>query len=174
MKIVLVLLALALPALAADSPSARLIKDIDGAYEQRLDKPGKPGQPGEAEDRIELLRHDDNALYINAALSTPDAHRCFISGVALFENGVFVYRDPSPPLSGDQCTLTVSLSGDRLRLSDRLAPKGASTCRAQCSRASLGDYSISMAKREKIGNPGKVKGSREYARAIKAFEGMQR
>lgn len=174
MKIALILLALAFPAFAADSPSTRLIKDIEGAYEQRLDKPGKPGQPAEAEDRIELLRHGDDALYVNAALTTADAHRCFISGVALFENGAFVYRDPSPPLSGDQCTLSVSLSGDTLRLTDRLAPKGPSTCRAQCARASLGDYSIPVAKREKIGNVGKIKGSREYAKAIKAFEGMQR
>lgn len=174
MKIALILLALAIPALAADSPSTKLAKDIEGVYEQRLDKPGKPGQPAEAEDRIELLRHGDDALYINAALTTPDARRCFISGVALFEKGAFVYRDPSPPLSGDQCTLTVSLGGDTLRLGDRLAPKGPSTCSAQCSRASLGDYSIPMSRREKIGNVGKVKGSREYAKAIRAFEGMQR
>jgi hypothetical protein len=96
-------------------------------------------------------------------------------GVAAFEKGAFVYRDPSPPLSGDQCTLSLSLAGDTLRLTDRIAPKGPSTCRALCTtRASLGDYSIPMSKKEKIGNVAKVKGSKEYAKAIKAFEEMQR
>lgn len=175
MKIALILLALALPALAADSPSAKLIKDIEGSYEQRIDKPGKPGEKFEVDDRIDLLRLDDDSVYVHAGVTTPDGHRCTIYGVASYEKGALVYRDPSPPLSGDQCTLSISVAGDSLRVSDRLAPKGPSTCRALCTaRGSLGDYSVPLARREKIANPAKLKGSREYAKAIKAFEEMQR
>lgn len=175
MKLALILLALALPAVAADSPSAKLIKDIEGAYEQRIDKPGKPGDKFEVEDRIELLRLNDDSAYVHASLTTPEGHRCTVFGVASYEKGALVYRDPSPPLSGDQCTLSVSLAGDSLRITDRIAPKGPSTCRALCTtRSNLGDYSVPLARREKIGNAAKVKASREYAKAIKAFEEMQR
>lgn len=175
MQIALILLALlAMPAAAADAPAARLIKDVEGVYQHSFNA-GRAGQTFKAEDTVELLRRADNTLYVHAALTTPDGQRCTISGVASHEKGAFVYRDPNPPLSGDQCTLTVALAGDTLRLSDRIVPKGASTCRALCSaRSSLGDYAIPMSAREKIGNTARLKASREYAKAVKDFEEAQR
>lgn len=174
MKIALILLALALPAFAADSPSATLIKDIEGSYAQRLDA-GKPGQKFQSEDMVELVRHDDRHLYVHAALTTPAGQRCNIAGVAGYENGAFIYRDPNPPLSGDQCTLTISVAAGTLRLSDRRSPKEPSTCRALCTGgAILGEYAIPLASKVKTGNPARHKASREYIKAIKAFEEAQK
>lgn len=174
MKIALILLALALPATAADSPSTRLIKDLEGEYPHSINA-GKAGQTFKSDSRVALLRHDDSTMYVHVALTTADGQRCTIAGVAVFENGAFVYRDPRAPLSGDQCTLTVAQAGEALRLSDRIAGKGAGTCSAFCtSRASLGDYAIPMANREKIASPGRIKASKDYVKAVKAFEEAQR
>ena len=174
MKIALILLALALPAAAADSPSASLLKDIEGQYPHSISA-GKAGQKFQTDSLVELARIDDNSLYVHVALNTAEGQRCTIAGVATYEKGAFVYRDPSPPLSGDQCTLTVALAGDTLRLTDRIAPKGPGTCKGFCTgRAPMGDYAIPMSNREKIANMGKLKASKEYGKAVKAFEEAQR
>ena len=170
MKIALILLALALPAKAADLPSTKLIKDIEGEYAHSIGA-GKAGQTFKSDSRVELLRHGDSTMYVHLALTTPDGQRCTISGVASYERGAFVYRDPSPPLSGDQCTLTVAQVGDTLRLSDQVGVKGPGTCSAFCTtRTGLGVYAIPMANREKVASPARIKASKEYAKALKAFE----
>jgi hypothetical protein len=156
MKIALLLAALAVPALAADS--ATLIKDIEGVYKN-------------AEDVIEIVRRDDNHVYVHAALFSDKTHRCNMAGVATFESGSFIYRDPYAGLSDkQQCTLTVTLKGDKLRLTDRSAPNGPSTCGGPCGAGgSVGDYAISISKKDKISNLPKLKASKEYLKANKEF-----
>jgi hypothetical protein len=180
MKIALLLAALALPVHAAESPSLDLIKDIEGVYKNRFQNrivvPGKPDEKYEAEDVVEVLHHDDSHIYVGGTVTGVDGHRCNIAAIASYENGAFVYHDPNPKLSDKRsCMLTVSVKGDALHLSDRATPTGPSTCSALCGkRGSLGDYAIATGKKAKISYAPKLKSSKEYRKAVKAFEEAQR
>ena len=180
MKVVLMLAALALPVLAADAPSAKLIGDIEGVYKHRFPNriivPGKPDEKYEAEDVLEVVRHDDQHIYVHAALTFDNGHRCTLYGIAAYENGAFVYHDPNPNLSDKQiCMVTIAAKGETLTLTDRATPKGPSTCASLCgARGSLGDYSIAASKKSKITYLPKLKAGKEYRQAVKAYDEAQR
>ncbi len=167
-------LALALPVQSANAPSSKLIKDLEGVYQHRVPSkivvPGKPDEQYEAEDVVEILGHGENSAYLRASLTVNNGHRCSIAGIAGVENGRIVFRDPDPDLSAKlACVVTVSQQGDALLLTDRASPKGPSTCSALCgSRASLGEYSMPLSKKAKI-NVAKLKSSKEYQHAVKAY-----
>ena len=180
MKIALLLVALALPVHAAESPSHDLIKDVEGVYKNRFSNriviSGKPDEKYEAEDIIEVLQHDGSHIYVGGTVTGANGHRCNIAAIASYENGTFVYHDPNPNFSDKRsCMLTLSVKGDALHLSDRATPTGPSTCSALCGkRGSLGDYAIATSKKAKISYVPKLKASKEYRKAVKAFEEAQR
>jgi len=178
MKLALILFALAAPALAADTAASTMIKDLEGVYkhqfEQTIAVAGKPSEKSTVEDVVEIMRHDDNHLYIRIAIHAGNGHRCKVQGIAGLEGSAFVYRDPEPPLSGEQCTLSVARKGDQLVVTDRIKPNTVSTCSASCgARSSLGEYTIAADKKTPIA-AARVKGSKEYGKAVKAYEEMQR
>jgi hypothetical protein len=180
MKIVHMLAALALPVAAADSPSARLIGDIEGVYKHRYTSritiPGKPDEKYDVEDVVEVVHHDDAHIYVRAALTFDNGHRCGFHGIAGYENGVFVYHDPNPDLSDTQaCMVTIAAKGETLTLTDRATPKGPSTCKSLCgARGSLGDYTIAASHKAKISHLPHLKASKEYRQAVKAYEEAKR
>jgi hypothetical protein len=167
MKMALLLAAaLALPLHAAEPAAAQLAKDLEGAYKSGSANP---------DDTVEIVRHDDSRVFLRIALTGEKARHCSITGIAAFEGGAFVYHDPNQSLSGGQaCTLTVSAKGDALQLTDRAGPKGPSTCSKQCGgRGGMGDYSIAMSKKSPMHASPKLKASKEYVQAVKAFEAAQ-
>ena len=174
------LAALALPVHAAVTPPAKLIKDLEGVYQHRLATkiavPGNSDKKVESDDVVEIAGHGENTAYVRASLTVRDGHRCNITGVAAVEKGHLVYRDPDPDLSDKLlCMLTVSRKGDALHLTDRATPKGPSTCSALCgARSNLGDYTIPMSKKAKITYLPKLKASKQYQMAVKAFNEAQR
>lgn len=180
MKLLLILAVLALPAHAADTPSAKLINDVEGVYKHRFaDRivvSGKPDEKYEAENVVEVVRHDDDHVYLGASVTLDGGRRCSFHGVATYENGAFIYRDPNPDLSDKQsCMVTLSVKGDSLLLTDRATPKGPSTCKTVCGkRGSLGDYAFSAGSKAKITYLPKLKASKEYKQAVKAYEETQR
>lgn len=180
MKTVLVLVALALPAFAADTPSAKLISELEGVYKHRFSDrivvPGKPDEKYEAENVVEVVRHDPDHVYLGASLTFDNGRHCSFHGIATYESGAFIYRDPNPDLSDKlSCTVTLSLKGDTLLLTDRATPKGASTCKTLCgSRGNLGDYPIAAGSKARITYLPKLKASKEYRQAVKAYEETQR
>ena len=180
MKIALLLAALALPVHAAESPSVQLIKDVEGVYKNRFSAkivvPGKADEQYEAEDVVEVVRHDDNHIFVRAALTAANGQHCTFGIVAAYASGAFVYHDPNPDLSDQQsCMVTISAKGEALLLSDRATAMGPSTCKALCgARGNLGAYSIAMNKKAKINYLPKLKASKEYVGALKAFNEAQR
>lgn len=180
MKVALMLAALALPVYAADTPSARLIGDIEGVYKHRFSNrimvPGKADEKYEAEDVVEVVRHDDEHIYVHAALTFDNGHHCGFHGIAGYENGVFVYHDPNPNLSDKQaCMVTIAARGKTLTLTDRATPQGPSTCKTLCgARGSLGDYAIAASKKSKISYLPKLKATKQYRQAVKAYQEAQR
>lgn len=180
MKFVLILAVLAIPVYAADAPVAKLIADLEGVYKQRAAErivvSGKPDEKYEAENVIEVVRHDPDHVYLGASVTLDNGRHCSFHGVAAVENGALVYRDPNPDLSDKQsCMVTLSVKGDTLQLSDRATPKGPSTCRTLCgARGTLGDYAIASSSKAKISYLPKLKASKEYRQAVKAYEETQR
>jgi hypothetical protein len=69
------------------------------------------------------------------------------------------------------CTLRVEATGDELRISDRLEPNGASTCRELCGvRGNLSDVAISRMHRRAIRDIANVRNSTEFADAVEEFK----
>lgn len=180
MKLLLILAALALPVHAADTPATKLISDVEGVYKHRFaDRivvSGKPEEKYEAENVVEVVRHDQDHVYLGASITSGNGRHCSFHGVAAYEDGAFIYRDPNPDLSDKQsCTVTLSLKGDMLLLTDRATPKGPPTCKTVCgTHGGLGDYAIASSSKAKITYLPKLKASKEYREAFKAYEEAQR
>lgn len=179
MKLALIALALAVPVGATTPGAAALMKELEGVYRHEFHNKivvaGKLSDSSQVEDVIDIMRYDDQHAFVRASVHVGKGHRCSVQGVAAFENNAFVYRDPEPPLSGTQCTLRIARVGDKLVLDDRVKPATASTCSGSCgARSSLGQYSIDLRKKTALGNPARIKGSKEYAKAVKAFEDSRR
>jgi hypothetical protein len=180
MKAVLILAMLAVPAHAADIPATKLINEVEGVYKHRISEriavPGKPDEKYDAENVVEVVRHDHEHIYLGASITSDNGRRCSFHGVAAYENGAFIYRDPNPDLSDKQsCMVTLSLKGDTLLLTDRETPNGPHTCKTVCgTRGSLGDYVIAASSKAKITYLPKLKASSEYRLAVKAYEETQR
>jgi hypothetical protein len=174
MKLLPVLLALAMQANATEVSPSKLIGEMDGVYKHRFKsatiEPGKaPGEadaPYQAEDIIEIVRYDDRHVYVRARLEFYNGHSCSISGIAGYENGSFVYHDPEKSFDGGpSCTLKVGVTNEKLTLTDRITPDGASSCRAYCGvRGSL-NYEIAKSARRPIRYLDRLKASRQYVKA---------
>ena len=181
MKVFLLLLAFTLAAQAADTPSSRLIGEMQGVYKHRFKNgvisPGKaPGEADEAyesEDVVEIVPYDDSHVYLRAELQFYNGHQCSIAGIAGYENGAFVYHDPAKPLAGKPpCTLNVALTGKNLMLDDRITADGPSSCTIMyCgARGSLSGYTIAKSSKRKIRYLDRLKVSIEYSQAVEAFK----
>lgn len=178
MRTLLVLLVfLSMHAAAADTSAVTAAKAIEGVYKQRFTNgmitPGKaPGEqdtPYQSENIVEIVRHDDQHVYVRASLQFYNGHSCSIYGMARHEGDGFVFRDPEPAYDGGQrCTLTVAQSGDAITLTDRVTPDGVATCKSYCGmRGSLSDVALPMASRRTIRYMERLRESREYRQAAK-------
>jgi hypothetical protein len=166
----------ALAARAADKTPAALMHELAGVYKHRFmsatimpgKAPGEADEPYQAEDVIELVPYDDRHLYLRAELEFYNGHSCSIAGMAAYEDGRFVYHDPTPPVPASEpgCALSVGVKDGKLVLSDRLAPDDAATCRAYCGTRGGWDYAIPIAKRRPIRYMERLKASRQYQQAV--------
>jgi hypothetical protein len=170
MRAGIVLLALALQVQAAE-PTA-LIGQVEGVYKHRFESgyvtgPGQPDAFHQVEDIIEVVRYDDNSVYLNVKLEFYNGHQCGISGIASYADGAFVYRTPDIQPGAPDCQLKLGVRGDQIFLTDRATPEGASTCKSFCGvRGSMGDYTIARSSKRKIRYMERLKASREYQRAV--------
>ncbi len=156
---------------AASPDAATLIGAIEGVYKHRFANamivPGSERTESyQSEDVVEIVRHDEQHIYVRARLQYANGHVCSIAGMARHENGRFVYRDPEPALvAGPSCTLTVGVTGDKLTLTDRLTADGAATCSQHCGARGSLTYDIARSARRPIRYLPRLKASREYAQA---------
>jgi hypothetical protein len=161
---------------AAAQEPAQLMDRMAGVYKQRFMSatitPGKgPGEadvPYQAEDVIEIVPYDAGHVYVRAHLDFYNGHMCDIAGMARYEQGAFVYHDPSPSWlpQHPQCALKVSVEHGKLTITDRATPDAPASCRAYCGARGALEYSIGMDKRRPIRYLDRLKASREYGRAI--------
>jgi hypothetical protein len=117
---------------------------------------------------VEIVRYDDNHIYVRAKFEFYNGHQCDVSGIAGYEGGAFVFHDPAPSADGTaQCTLSVRQTDKDIEFTDRLTPDGVATCRSYCgARGSLSATTIARASKRPIRYMDRLKASREYARAI--------
>jgi len=165
-------LVLALPALAADkAPTPRaLMAQIDGVYKERFQSkivvPGGADEAFQAENVVEIVPYDDTRLYLRAHLEFFNGHTCDIAGMAGYEHGAFVYRDPAPVEKGERpCALRLHVTDKKLVLTDRETPDAEATCKAYCGARGDLDYEIGRGERREILYLERLKKSREYRRA---------
>lgn len=188
MKLYLLVLAFACatPAIAAgneNADAATLMKRIEGVYKHRFMSatitPGKQSMeadvPYQAEDVIEIVRHDDAHIYVRVDLNFYNGHTCNVSGLAGYENQSFVFHDPEPSYpGGPQCVLRVSADKDKLLITDRATPDAESSCRGYCgARGGLSNTTMPLSARRTIRYMDLVKNSRQYKKAeadLKRYE----
>ena len=173
----LALLALALPAVlpaqaAEKAPSPlELMHEIDGVYKKHPEN----AQPNQAGDVIELVPHDDDHLYLSAHLDFANGGSCDIAGMARFEHGAFVYRDPAQPLPGERpCALRLHVTDKKLVLTDRETPDAPATCKAYCGARGDLDYEIGREARQPIAYLDRLKRSKEYRRAVQDLRQVEK
>ncbi len=159
---------------AADMPSASLINELQGVYKHRFmnnNSPSGGAETWQAEDIIEIVPFDDSHIYIRASLEFINGHMCGIWGIAEYENGTFVYREPKEPSDeSPSCTLKISATKDDLMLTDA-DTNDIPTCRMHCgARGSFYHYSIARSSKRRIRYLDRLKASRQYLEAVNAFK----
>lgn len=176
MKLLFLLTAFALNAVAAEVPPTKVMTDMAGVYKHRFmngiigtgKAPMEADEPYESEDIVEIVPYSDTHIYIRAELAFYNGHSCSISGMAGYEQGRFVFHDPEKVYNGGApCTLTISQSNDALTITDRLSPDGEATCSGYCgARGSLSGVSMLKKSRRPIRYMPRIIKSREYQKAI--------
>lgn len=184
MKKILIALVLVLPAFSIQASALKMIKDIEGVYKHRftnaLITPGKAPQEQDqsyqSEDIVEVMRHDDQHIYLRAELNFYNGHTCSIYGIARFENKAFVYRAPALSTDNTQaCTLTLTSTPENLHISDRLLADGPATCRDYCgARGSLSDLKIAKTAKRPIRYQQRIIKSRQYQSAVAELSQAQK
>jgi hypothetical protein len=182
--VAVLLFALPLPSLAdaeADADRAdKLITAWEGVYKHQFKsgfyEEGKdPDENTETvEDVVEIARHDRTHLYVRADLHFFNGHVCGISGIASYEGGGFVYRNPDPDSGADgrPCTLRVSATKTKLVLDDRVDGSEA-TCASFCgARGSLSGFEIELSRRRPIRYLPRLKASSEYKLAVEQLAAL--
>ena len=181
MKIFLLLLLFALPVGAAEVKPQTLIKDMEGVYKHRFKNgiiatgkaPMEADEPYESEDIVEIVRYDDEHIYVRAELQYYNGHSCSISGIARYEKQGFVFHDPEPAYTGaPSCKLRVTVTRDKLLLTDRDSTDGESSCQVgYCgARGTLSNLSIDKSTRRPIRYMNLIVKSRQYRKAIEDLQ----
>lgn len=169
------MLAGAVGAAATATPAQQAMERIAGVYKHRFTSglivPGsEQTESYQAENIIEVVPYDREHVYLRVHLDFFNGHTCGIHGMARFEDGGFVYRDPEPPTAGDPpCVLKLGEESGKLTLSDRPSPDAGRTCAAYCGARGSLDYEIGMDQRRPIRYLKRLKASSQYKQAIEAL-----
>jgi hypothetical protein len=155
-----------------------LMHQIDGIYTHRFKNtmavPGQADATYDSEDVVELLPYDDRHLYLRAHLEFANGHTCHIAGMAGYEHGAFIYRDPTPPQPGERaCALRLHVIDKTLVLTDRETPDAEATCRAYCGARGDLDYEIGREERREIRYGDQLKKSKEYRQAVRELQTVE-
>jgi hypothetical protein len=161
------------PAVGGQTPSAPrttpvLGTALEGVYTNAHTVGSVGGADQTVEDVVEIVRYDPTRVFFRIAAHFDNGHSCAVHGIATLEQGAFVYRSRQLPLPNQRpCTLRVEATTDQLRITDRLEPNGAATCREFCGvRGNLSDFAISRTHRRAIEDIANVKNSTEFAEAV--------
>ena len=148
-----------------------LIARIEGVYTRSHEVSAVDGGVETAEDVVEIVRYDATHVFVQIMARFDNGHSCGLSGIAPFEDESFVYRTRQFILDGEPtCTIKVQLTGDELRITDRLKPNGTATCSGFCgARGNLSDFAIARRQRRPIQDPTILKGSAAFAAAVEEF-----
>lgn len=156
---------------AADRSSAALIEELHGVYKFRFKNGLVTGESYQSEDIVEIVPFDDSHIYIRAHLEFANGHQCSIWGIAGYEDGTFVYREPeNTSIMTPSCTLKISATKEKLILTDVDSATGHSTCSSHCgARGSFFNYSIARSSKRKIRYLERLKASSQYLEAVDTF-----
>ena len=141
---------------------------VEGVYSNAHTVRSVDGLDEAVEDVVEMVAYDATHVFFRIATHFDVGHSCGIHGIATLEQGAFIYQSRQLPLDNTRpCTLTFETTADELRISDRLEPHGASTCREFCGVR--GDLSAVSLHRRAMQETAALKNSTEFAEAAAEF-----
>jgi hypothetical protein len=169
---------LAVLAAGVANAAAPAIADIEGVYKKRFKTTFQmpEGETVEdAEDIVEVVRYDDEHVYVRADLSFSNGRSCSFYGIAGRDGDRYVYR--AAPTAGQPraCTVILSVQGNNLLLTDRLKPNEEPTCPDSCGpRAALADTVMPLKSKRPIRYMERLKNSRQYQEAVQELKAAKR
>ena len=155
-------------------PSA-IINELQGVYKHRFQNGTVDGEKYQSEDIVEIVPFDSTSIYIRTHIEFFNGHQCDISGIARYENGVFVYHSLEKAFGTNlYCTLKVSQDQKKINLTDIDEANEVSTCSYFCSaRGTFNNYSISKSSKRKIRYLDRLKASTQYNSAVEEYQKSQ-
>ncbi|MGI3776865.1 MAG: hypothetical protein ACRYGC_06170 [Janthinobacterium lividum] len=163
-------LALAAVALAASAGAVRCedaAQALSGRYGEHFANGDVDGRAYDSDDVVEIVPVGQGAAYLRIELAFFNGHTCSLSGIGAADGGRIVYEDAEPDMPGaPPCVLTVSRDGATLLVDD-----ADGSCKAHCGvRGSLSNVTLPFASRRPIRYMARLKASREYADALRAWQ----
>jgi hypothetical protein len=150
----------------AQLTAAEAIKRYEGVYKTRFSNSTVQGEKFESEDILEIASYAEDKVYFRLHLEFYNAHLCGLYGIATYEHGAFVFRDPSEDLES-ACVLTIRLGQDNVALEDADGGCRSYYCGA---RGAFSGESFPSKSRRPIGYMKRLKASHEYSEAVDNFK----
>jgi hypothetical protein len=162
-------------AISEGSPPSTLINDLQGVYKHRFQNGTVDGEKYQSEDIVEIVPFDATSIYIRTHIEFFNGHQCDISGIAKYENGIFVYRSSEKTFGTDlYCNLKVSQDEKNINLTDIDEANQVSTCSYYCgARGTFNNYSISKSSKRNIRYLDRLKASAQYNSAVEEYQESQ-
>ena len=156
---------LLLPSLAL-AEDAIDIDRIAGVYKRAFMDELVDGTKYPAEDILEIVKISPSAAYIRLKLNFYNGHECNLWAVGELEDGALTYHDPTPEFDGHLCVLKLTIKKSKIYLEDVNL-----TCRRMyCgARGGLDGDLFDLSKRRNIRYMDRLKSSREFHDALKAY-----
>jgi hypothetical protein len=162
-------------AFSGENPPSTLINELQGVYKHRFQNGTVDGGKYQSEDIVEIVPFDATSIYIRTHIEFFNGHQCDISGIAKYDNGVFVYHSPEKSFGTDlHCTLKVSQDQKKINISDIDEANQVSTCSYFCgARGTFNNYSISKSSKRNIRYLDRLKASTQYNLAVEEYQKSQ-
>ena len=162
-------LALAALALATSASAARCedaAQALSGRYGEHFANGDVDGRAYDSDDVVEIVPVGQGAAYLRIELAFFNGHTCSLSGIGAAGGQRLVYESAEPDMPGaPPCVLTVSRDGATLLIDD------GESCKAHCGeRGSLSNVTLPFASRRPIRYMARLKASREFTDALKAWQ----
>lgn len=162
-------------AISGENPPSTLINELQGVYKHRFQNGTINGKKYQSEDIVEIVPFDVTSIYIRTHIEFFNGHLCVLSGIAKYENGVFVYHSSEKAYSTNlYCSLKVSQDQKNINLTDYDEVNQVSTCSYFCGvRGTFNNYSISKSSKRNIRYLDRLKASMQYKLAVEEYQKSQ-
>ncbi|MEA2165577.1 MAG: hypothetical protein QOK37_3704 [Thermoanaerobaculia bacterium] len=152
------------------TPAAFAIKRIEGVYKTRFANSTVHQEKFESENILEIVSYTSDKIYFRVHLEFYNAHLCDLQGIALYEDGLFVFRSSDGPET-ESCTLAIHPGRNGVTLEDVGGNCKVASCGARGGYQGAG---FPMSSRRAIRYLKRLRASKEYTETVAEFEKASR